>query len=410
MQDSNVVEIPSVQNFRRRLREDGEVFWLQDDALAIFDPQTAQQVESANYADLTMLDGFSDVIRGRASEPMSWHQVRAAWLTQMRGLADAEGLRGLAGRMQRLLDAELGREQDLVWLAERAMVEPLVATIIDGLSPRAHRRVVREVMSKVALVLSDVDRHRCPPLHKTRMWAYQFIVGLEVRRELKGRAHGTRPRRQDLTDPMVDLLPGLGLDRAADAVTALLTALTASPGAAAACLFYEWHRQPAWRERMVEELTQVPEQALYASPVRAAPATARFAKEVLRIWSSPPIVTRRVRTDICQGQTELKTGQVYVLSSFFIHHDAGKWSDPEAFDPDRWLAESRERCPHGSYVPFGWAPKSCIGANLGLSQLILMAHLLATRYHLRVSDPERVKMVIASVVRPTDFAGTVARR
>lgn len=410
MQDSKVVEIPSVQAFRRRLQEEGPVFWVKEDrAMAIFDPDVAERVEAANYADLTMLDGFSDIVRGRKSEPVSWHQVRGAWLGKMRVLTSVEGFKQLALRIQNLLDAEIGRDQDLVWLAERAMLEPLVSAIIAGLTPRAHRRVVDEVMSKVALVLSDIDEHRCPPLHKPKMWVYQFLVGVEVRRELKGRASGKRPRQEDLTDPMVDMLSELGLDRAADAVTALLTAITSSPGAGAACLLFEWQRQHEWRERMIVELSAIPLDALCESPARLAPNTTRFVKEVLRIWSSPPIVTRSVRTDICEGETQLKTGQVYALSSFFTHHDASTWSDPDVFNPDRWLAESREQCPHGSYVPFGWAPKSCIGANLGLGQLILMAHLFSTRYRLRIADPERAKMVVASVVRPMDFVGAVVR-
>lgn len=409
MQDSKIFEIPAVQVLRRRIEEEGSVFWFKDQALAIADAETAQRIEAANYADLTMLDGFSDVVRGRNSEPVSWHQVRSGWLGQMRALTSAEGFKRLVLRMQELLDAETGRDQDLVWLAERAMLEPLVPAIISGLSPRAHRRVVREVMSKVALVLSDIDEHRCPPLHRSKMWVYQFLVGVEVRRELKGRASGRHPRQQDLTDPMVDMLPALGVDRAADAITALLTAITSSPGASAACLLYEWHRQDAWRERMIAELSALSLDALCESPARLAPATTRFVKEVLRIWSSPPVVTRGVRTDIRYGDTELKAGQGYVLSSFFIHHDKRQWSDADVFNPDRWLAESREQCPHGSYVPFGWAPKSCIGANLGLGQLILLAHLLSTRYRLQVSSSERAKMAIASVIRPMDFTGTVVR-
>lgn len=409
MQDSKIFEIPAVQVLRRRIEEEGSVFWFKDGALAIADAETAQRIEAANYADLTMLDGFSDVVRGRSSEAVSWHQVRSAWLGQMRALTSAEGFQRLALRMQALLDAEVGNDQDLVWLAERAMLEPLVPAIIGGLSPRAHRRVVREVMSKVALVLSDIDEHRCPPLHRSKMWLYQLLVGVEVRRELKGRASGQRPRQQDLTDPMVDMLPALGVDRAADAITALLTAITSSPGAAAACLFYEWHRHDEWRERMIAELSALSLEALCEAPARLAPATTRFVKEVLRIWSSPPVVTRGVRTDICYGDTELKAGQGYVLSSFFIHHDKRQWSDADVFKPDRWLAESREQCPHGSYVPFGWAPKSCIGANLGLGQLVLLAHLLSTRYRLQVSNPERAKMAIASVIRPMDFTGTVVR-
>jgi cytochrome P450 len=61
-------------------------------------------------------------------------------------------------------------------------------------------------------------------------------------------------------------------------------------------------------------------------------------------------------------------------------------------------------------VPFGWAPKSCIGANLGMAQLILLAHLVCTRYRLEVTQPERARMAVASLVRPIDFRGALPAR
>lgn len=411
MSNPAVTESEAMQTFRRRRGEEGGIFWARDNFLAVFDAQTAQRFEATNFADLTMLDGFADVVRGKQSESVDWTQLRSGWSGQLRLLSNAAGLRPLAQRMDRLLATETGRHQDLVWLAERVSVESLVPSIISGLKPAAHRRIVKEVLSKVAWVLSDIDSHRAPPWHKSKMLALQVIAGIVVRRELKGRASGKRPRQQDLADPVVDMIPALGMDRAVDAVTALLTAITGSPGAAAACLLYELNRQHGWRARLETELAAVPLEMLCESPMRMAPLTGRFIKEVLRIWSSPPIVVRNVRTDIPHEGGCLKAGQHYVLSSFLIHHNDKDWSDPETFDPDRWLADGRrEQCPHGSYVPFGWAPKACIGANLGMAQLVILAHLLCTRYRVDVSQPERARMAVASVVRPADFNGTVTRR
>ncbi|MEO6687592.1 MAG: cytochrome P450 [Dokdonella sp.] len=411
MQDPSVTEAESVQAFRRRRREEGPIFWAQDNFLAVFDAQAVQRLEAANYADLTMLDGFVDTVRGRASEPVTWNQLRSAWSAQMRTLTAADSLMQLAQRMDRLLGAEAGHQQDLVWLAERVSTESLVPAIVAGLPPAAHRRVIREVLAKVAWVLSDVDSHRASRWHRLKMIVYQVFAGIVVRRELEGRADGRRPRQQDLADPVVEMIPQLGIGRAVDTVTSLLTAITGSPGAAAACLFYELSKRGDWRARLETELSALPLEKLCESPMRLAPVTGRFIKEILRIWSSPPVVVRKVRTDIDHGQVSLKTGQHYVLSSFLIHHDETDWPNPETFDPDRWLADGRrEQCPHGSYVPFGWAPKSCIGASLGMAQLVVLAHLVCTRYRLDVPDPELAKMAVASVVRPKDFNGAVVLR
>jgi cytochrome P450 len=236
----------------------------------------------------------------------------------------------------------------------------------------------------------------------------QVSAGLVVRRELRGRAAGRRPRRLDLTDPVVDLLPELGMDRAVDSVTAVLTAIAGPPGSAAACLVYEITRRPDWAARMTDELTPIPPAELCSA--RVAPVTHRFVKEVLRVWSPPLFLSRPVRTDINLEHACLKTGQRYFVSPYLIHHDPQQWKDPEVFDPDRWLSDSDHGpCSSASYVPFGWSPTTCIGAALGTSQLMLLCQLLCTRYHVEVAEPEAVRMALSAVAVPLSFSGTITR-
>ncbi len=402
---------PSMERIRCQRREQGAIFWIDKDILAVFDARAAQRLDAANFADLTLQDGFSDALLGKASEPVTWNQLRSAWSAQMRSLTSPDGLRRLTQRMEVVLDAEGGARQDLVWLAERLMIESLVPAIIGGLGKSAHRRVIREVLSKVAFVFSDIEPPRSPRRQRWAMTAHQLVAGWEVRRELLGRQRGRRARQLDLADPVVDMIPQLGIGRAVDVVTSLLTAITGSPGAAASCLLYELSERQEWLARIEEEFAGISSQALYQSPVRAAPVTARFVKEVLRIWSSPSVVLRNVRVDIEHENISLKTGQLYVLSPFMVHHDEAYWQDPEVFDPDRWLSDApRGNCPHGAYVPFGWAPKSCVGANLGLAQLILLAYLMSTRYRIRTPEDSQATMIIASVVRPKDFVGAIEPR
>jgi cytochrome P450 len=122
-------------------------------------------------------------------------------------------------------------------------------------------------------------------------------------------------------------------------------------------------------------------------------------------------MTRFARTDIHLEQATLKPGDRYLLSPYLIHHDPKSWKDPDTFDPYRWLPEAeRGPCSHASYVPFGWAPKACIGASLGTTQLMLLCHLFLTRYRVEVEEPQSVRMLLAAVPMPVGFRGTIARR
>jgi cytochrome P450 len=62
------------------------------------------------------------------------------------------------------------------------------------------------------------------------------------------------------------------------------------------------------------------------------------------------------------------------------------------------------------YVPFGWSPRACIGAGIGTAQLILLCHLLCTRYRVQRAEPEAVRMALLSVPLPRNFRGTISRR
>ena len=63
-----------------------------------------------------------------------------------------------------------------------------------------------------------------------------------------------------------------------------------------------------------------------------------------------------------------------------------------------------------AHVPFGWSPRGCIGAGMGTAQLILLCHLMSTRYRIQLADPEAVRMALVSVPLPRSFRGTITRR
>lgn len=402
-------EVDFVREMRTRSCAEGNIFWATEDELAIFDPEAAQKINAVNFGDLTLPDKLADVVRRRKGDPVSWTQVRSAMSSQLRLQSDAAGIGRLAACMRKLLDERLDRPLDLAWTAQQVCTRALLPTVIAGLSPADEARVLRDQDFKLARLVrtrSDGDSL----WKEVRSIFIQVSAGNAVRRELRGRARGRRLRRQDLADSVIDLLPELGVDRAVDAVTAVLTAIAGPPGAAAASLLYELTRRPDWAERMTAELAPLAPEQLYGTPVQAAPITHRFVKEVLRMWSPPLFLTRLVRTPIDLDVARLDPGQRYLQSTYLMHHDPRHWKDPDTFDPDRWLSGAEHGpCSHGSYVPFGWAPKSCIGAGLGTTQLIVLCHLVLTRYRVQVEKPESVRMMLAAVPLPLGFRGTIRR-
>lgn len=387
----------------RSAAEDG-VFWVDDDMLALFEPDAARRVSGSNWHRLLLHDRLSDTLRRRRSTPVRWTRIRGAWLTQLHRLTTGEHNARMAARMEAVIDSRLGDDVDLVLLAQDVAVQSLLPVALSGLTPRETARISQDLNQKLLrLIVRHAGRG---PWHHLRFAAVQFRAGLVVRRVLRERAGGHRPRELDLADPMVDLLPDLGTDRALDVVTTVLTAIAGPPGAAAASVLYEFARNPDWARRLGEELRAVDPAAFHAAPTKAAPVTHRFVKEVLRMWSPPLLLVRRSRFSFDLGTTRLEAGRGYLTSPHMIHRDHRYWQQADTFDPDRFLPGA----PHGPagkghYVPFGWAPKNCVGADLGTIQLMILCRLLCTRYRLTVPDAANVTMAYRFAPVPQRFHG-----
>ena len=397
-----------MQELRARRQEGGGLFHVPK-GLAVLDAECAHAANATNFSDTTLPDRLVDLVRGRESPKITWDEVRAVWFRQMKALATAEHVAALENRLRAEIDLRLGREVDLSKAVQEIFTRALIPTILADLTPRELERVLRDQDYKLSrLMRTELRQETFPELVRSAI--LQIRTGRVVRKVIRDRIQGRRPRQTDLTDPIVDLLPTLGMDRAAFSVTAVLTAIAGPPGAVATCMLLELVRSERWTAELTGELWSVSSDAFHDSPTRTAPTTYRFVREVLRCWSSPLVLTRRVKTPLQIGEHELEVDRHFHLSPYFVHHDPQIWDDPDVFDPDRWLPKS-DRGPRKTcgYVPFGWKPTSCVGATQGLAELILLCRLFTTEYRLE-ADTEGTEVVMAAVPLPVGFRGTIRRR
>ncbi|MEU6961466.1 cytochrome P450 [Streptomyces chrestomyceticus] len=169
-------------------------------------------------------------------------------------------------------------------------------------------------------------------------------------------------------------------------------------------MLYEFARRPEWQRRLADELGAVNPAAFRTAPPSAAPVTHRFVKEVLRQWSPPLLLVRRSTVPFDLGKTRLAPGDRYLLSPRMMHRDGRVRNGPDLFDPDRILpGASHGPADRTCYVPFGWAPKKCVGANVAIVQLMALCHLLCTRYRLAVHRPDEVTMALRFAPAPENF-------
>jgi cytochrome P450 len=90
---------------------------------------------------------------------------------------------------------------------------------------------------------------------------------------------------------------------------------------------------------------------------------------------------------------------VVVVSPWLLHHDARWWPEPEAFRPERWLAEDAGR-PRHAFVPFGGGPRMCIGEGFAWLEATLVLETLSRRWRFVPVGDADVPMQPVITLRP----------
>jgi cytochrome P450 len=122
-------------------------------------------------------------------------------------------------------------------------------------------------------------------------------------------------------------------------------------------------RHPAVEDRLRQELAALP---AVPSPeaLEALPQLNAVIHEGLRHASPVAGAFRTALTDIAYEGHRIPKGWTIAVSIAGTHQAA--WSEPERFDPDRFLAGRPD--PFG-FVPFGGGPRLCLGRELALLEM-----------------------------------------
>lgn len=173
----------------------------------------------------------------------------------------------------------------------------------------------------------------------------------------------------------------LPLRRVRDEVT---TFMLAGHETTANALAWTWHllaRNPAARERMLDEIdTVLGERRPTVDDVPRLEWTTACFQESMRIyppaWSIPRTA---IEDDVIDGH-RIPRGATVTIPIYAIHHDERFWPDPETFDPTRFLPESAKGRHRSAYLPFGGGRRVCIGSSFALMEAALVMAMMSQRF------------------------------
>ncbi|MGC3972805.1 MAG: cytochrome P450 [Nitrospira sp.] len=98
------------------------------------------------------------------------------------------------------------------------------------------------------------------------------------------------------------------------------------------------------------------------------------------------------------GGFTLPAGAIVLVGLYNLHRHPAFWSDPERFQPERWLDGERPpaRC---AYLPFGAGPRACVGTHFATVEGPLLLALIGQRYDPQLAQ-DSVEPEVMVTLRP----------
>jgi cytochrome P450 len=130
--------------------------------------------------------------------------------------------------------------------------------------------------------------------------------------------------------------------------------------------------------------------------------TEKVVRESLRLYPPAWYLTRRADEDVELGGYRVSKGTTVVMNLWGLHRDARFYSDPNAFNPERWTPDFTKNLPQFAYVPFGVGPRRCIGASFAQMEMLTVFAGIAQRFHLELLPDQVVTPLAATTLRPLE--------
>ena len=184
----------------------------------------------------------------------------------------------------------------------------------------------------------------------------------------------------------------------------VMTLLLAGHETTALALSWTWHllgQHPKVEQQLHAELDRVLEgRAPAVSDLPMLTYAERVIKESMRLYPPAWSLARTVIKEFEIGGYRIPAGANVVMSQWIMQRDPRYFSDPDKFDPDRWLLERSQKLPRFAYFPFGGGARQCIGGSFAMMEAVLLLATIAQRFQFKAAPGHPVTAIPSFTLRP----------
>ena len=144
--------------------------------------------------------------------------------------------------------------------------------------------------------------------------------------------------------------------------------------------FYCLAEAPWERERVEAEIDALMDRGLPPNEWLANMPYARAAfEEAMRLYPPAPSINREALAEDRFEDLVIARGTQVLVMPWTVHRHRLLWDRPDAFMPERFHPENRDRLDRYQYLPFGAGPRICIGASFAMHEAMIAMAVLMSR-------------------------------
>ena len=166
-------------------------------------------------------------------------------------------------------------------------------------------------------------------------------------------------------------------------------------------LLYLLSSRPDCLERVREEFDSVLGDApLNYNDVHKFEFTTRVICEALRLYPPFWMIDRMAVADDRIGDVSIPRGSMVIVYVYGAHHAQRYWPDPESFDTERFTKENDKLRTPFTFLPFGGGPRTCIGGNYAMLQILMILSDLLRKYDFQLPPGQTIEARPMVILRP----------
>ncbi|MEI6328383.1 MAG: cytochrome P450 [Pseudanabaena sp.] len=196
----------------------------------------------------------------------------------------------------------------------------------------------------------------------------------------------------------------LSLDELKDQILTLLFAghETLTSAIASFCLLLAQHPEVSDRARLEQQTLIASEPEITTDTLKQMPYLDAVMKEVLRFV--PPVggAFRKVTQDFEFKGYRIPKGWTVIYQIKQSHQDETIYSEPDIFNPDRFLETTTDKQKLFSYVPFGGGMRECLGKEYAKLEMKIFGAMLLRNYRWQLSSNQDLTMITIPTPHPRD--------